>query len=39
MKPMDEQTIVITGSTDGVGKLTALQLAKQSAEVLVHQSE
>jgi NAD(P)-dependent dehydrogenase (short-subunit alcohol dehydrogenase family) len=36
MKPMNTQTIFITGSTDGIGKLTALQLAKQNAHVLIH---
>jgi len=36
MKPVKEQTILVTGSTDGIGKLTALSLAKQHAEVLVH---
>ena len=36
MKPVKEQTILVTGSTDGIGKLTALSLAKQHAQVLVH---
>jgi NAD(P)-dependent dehydrogenase (short-subunit alcohol dehydrogenase family) len=36
MKPIDDQTIFITGSTDGIGKLTALQLAKQRAHLLIH---
>src|SRR4051812_12712284 len=36
MKPVNTQTIFITGSTDGIGKLTALQLAKQNAHVLIH---
>jgi NAD(P)-dependent dehydrogenase (short-subunit alcohol dehydrogenase family) len=36
MKPIHEQTILITGSTDGIGKLAALQLAKQHARVLIH---
>src|SRR5580765_3781592 len=36
MKPVNEQTIFITGATDGIGKLTALQLAKQHAHVLIH---
>jgi NAD(P)-dependent dehydrogenase (short-subunit alcohol dehydrogenase family) len=36
MRPINEQTILITGSTDGIGKLTALELAKQNAQVLIH---
>jgi len=36
MKPVNMQTILITGSTDGIGKLTALQLAKRQAHVLIH---
>ncbi len=36
MKPLDQKIILITGSTDGIGKLTALQLAKQKAHVIVH---
>lgn len=36
MKPVNTQTIFITGSTDGIGKLTALQLAKQNAHILIH---
>lgn len=30
------KTIVITGSTDGIGKLTALKLAKQQHNIYVH---
>lgn len=36
MTPINEQTILITGSTDGIGKLAAFQLAKQHAHVLIH---
>jgi NAD(P)-dependent dehydrogenase (short-subunit alcohol dehydrogenase family) len=33
---MKDKTILITGSTDGIGKQTALQLAQMGATVLVH---
>jgi short-subunit dehydrogenase len=36
MKPLDEITVLVTGSTDGIGKLTALNMAKAKARVLVH---
>ncbi len=36
MKPVKDQIILITGSTDGIGKLAALKLAKQKAHVLIH---
>jgi len=36
MKAIDQQTVFITGSTDGIGKLTALTFARQRAHVLVH---
>ena len=36
MRPLDEQTILITGSTDGLGLATAERLARRGAEVLVH---
>jgi NAD(P)-dependent dehydrogenase (short-subunit alcohol dehydrogenase family) len=36
MKPIAQQTILITGSTDGLGKQTAWALAKQGATVLLH---
>lgn len=36
MKEIKDQTILITGSTDGIGKLTALELAKKRANVIVH---
>ena len=36
MRPLDEQTILITGSTGGLGLATAERLARRGAEVLVH---
>jgi len=36
MKPIAQQTILVTGSTDGLGKQTALALARQGATVLLH---
>lgn len=36
MKPLDQQIILITGSTDGIGKITALKLAKENPRILVH---
>src|SRR5579884_2238277 len=36
MKPIAQQTILITCSTDGLGKQTALALARQGATVLLH---
>ena len=36
MRPLDEQTILVTGSTDGLGESTAESLARRGANVLVH---
>jgi NAD(P)-dependent dehydrogenase (short-subunit alcohol dehydrogenase family) len=36
MKPIAEQVILITGATDGLGKATALAVAKLGARVLLH---
>jgi NAD(P)-dependent dehydrogenase (short-subunit alcohol dehydrogenase family) len=36
MKPLNEQTILITGSTDGLGKIAAIQLARKNAHVIIH---
>jgi NAD(P)-dependent dehydrogenase (short-subunit alcohol dehydrogenase family) len=36
MKPIAQQTILLTGATDGLGKQTALALAKQGATLLLH---
>jgi len=35
-KKMNDKTILITGSTDGIGKQTALELAEMGATVLLH---
>ena len=36
MKPIREQFMLITGSTDGIGKIAAQRLAKLGASVLLH---
>jgi NAD(P)-dependent dehydrogenase (short-subunit alcohol dehydrogenase family) len=36
VRPLDEQTILITGSTDGLGEATAEKLVRRGATVLVH---
>lgn len=36
MRPIDQQTIVVTGSTDGLGKRTAAELAGRGAAVVIH---
>jgi NAD(P)-dependent dehydrogenase (short-subunit alcohol dehydrogenase family) len=36
MKPIDEQVVLVTGATDGIGKGTARELARMGATVLLH---
>jgi NAD(P)-dependent dehydrogenase (short-subunit alcohol dehydrogenase family) len=36
MCPIEEQVLLVTGSTDGIGKITARKLALLGASVLVH---
>jgi NAD(P)-dependent dehydrogenase (short-subunit alcohol dehydrogenase family) len=36
MRPIDEQRILVTGSTDGLGRRVAVELADRGARVLVH---
>jgi NAD(P)-dependent dehydrogenase (short-subunit alcohol dehydrogenase family) len=36
MRPLDEQVILVTGSTDGLGRALALELARQGASVVLH---
>jgi NAD(P)-dependent dehydrogenase (short-subunit alcohol dehydrogenase family) len=33
---IENKTVLVTGSTDGVGRLVARQLADQGARVLIH---
>jgi NAD(P)-dependent dehydrogenase (short-subunit alcohol dehydrogenase family) len=36
MRPLDDQTILVTGSSDGLGRRVAAELAARRATVLVH---
>lgn len=36
MVSIREQTVLITGSTDGIGKLVAMELAKRGTGILIH---
>jgi NAD(P)-dependent dehydrogenase (short-subunit alcohol dehydrogenase family) len=36
MRPLAEQTVLVTGATDGLGKALATELARAGAAVLVH---
>src|ERR671930_595224 len=36
MRPIDEQTILVTGATDGLGRALARELAERGAAVLLH---
>ena len=36
MRPIDQQTILVTGATDGLGRALALDLARRGATVLLH---
>jgi NAD(P)-dependent dehydrogenase (short-subunit alcohol dehydrogenase family) len=36
MKPIRDQFVLVTGSTDGIGRITALQLARMGASVILH---
>ena len=36
MRPLEEQTVLVTGSTDGLGRRVAGELAERGASVIVH---
>ena len=36
MRPIEEQTVLVTGATDGIGEEIARQLAARGAGVIVH---
>jgi short-subunit dehydrogenase len=36
MRPVDQQTILVTGATDGLGRALARELALRGATVLLH---
>ena len=36
MRPAPEQTVLVTGTTDGLGRALAEQLARQGVELLMH---
>jgi NADP-dependent 3-hydroxy acid dehydrogenase YdfG len=36
MRPLEQQTILVTGATNGLGKALARELVERSATVLLH---